>query len=295
MSDAPGVLIVGAGPTGLVMAHQLARDGIGCRLIDRAAEQSVHSKAIAIHARTLEIFQLMGIAEDFVAAGQPIGNLRLYGESGELGHVDFAATIPSRYPYVLSVPQNRTEQLLEARLRRLGVAVERGTELVDLEVHDGVVVTRLRADGREETAEFDWVIGCDGPHSTVRRALGIDFAGGTYPEHFLLADLRVSGPGNPGEARVWLHRDGVLALFPLPGGLYRLVVADAPADWTGEPGLPQCQSLVDARCPGRRRCRICAGRRCSASTGARRRGFAGTTAFCSATPPISTARSAARA
>ncbi|MBV8089701.1 MAG: FAD-dependent monooxygenase [Alphaproteobacteria bacterium] len=250
MNGSENVLIVGAGPTGLVLAHELTRDGVACRLIDKAAVRSAHSKAIAIHARTLETFQLMQIVDDFLAVGQPIDAIRLFGESDEIGHVDLASTIPSRYPFVLSVPQNQTEQILEDRLAQRGVRVERGTELTHLEPRDGGVVTRLRVDDQEQLAEFDWVMGCDGAHSRVRQALGIGFAGSTYPEHFLLADLRVAGGVDPTEARVWLHRDGVVALFPMPKDRYRLVVADAPSEWTSEPTLRQCQELVEARVPG---------------------------------------------
>jgi 2-polyprenyl-6-methoxyphenol hydroxylase-like FAD-dependent oxidoreductase len=244
------VLIVGAGPTGLVMAHELARDGVTCRLIEKAATRSTQSKAIAIHARTLETLQLMRIAEDVLAAGQPIHVLRLFSENHEVSRVDFRSTIPSHFPFVLSVPQNQTERVLEDRTAQHGVQLERDTELTHLEQRDGAVVTRLRVGDREEVAEFDWVIGCDGARSTVRQELGIGFAGSTYPEHFLLADLRLGGAADSQEARVWLHRDGVLALFPLPEGRYRLVVADAPTDWNGEPTLRQCQKLVNARLPG---------------------------------------------
>jgi 2-polyprenyl-6-methoxyphenol hydroxylase-like FAD-dependent oxidoreductase len=250
MSGLANVLIVGAGPTGLVMAHELARDGVTCRLIEKAAARSMHSKAIAIHARTLETLQLMRIADNFLGAGQPIHLLRLFSENHEIGHVDFRSTIPSRFPFVLSVPQNQTERVLEDSAAQHGVQVERDTELTHLEPRDGAVVTRLRVGDREEMAEFEWVIGCDGARSTVRQELGIGFAGSIYPEHFLLADLRVAGSADSQEARVWLHRDGVLALFPIPEGRYRLVVADAPTDWNGEPTLRQCQELVDARLLG---------------------------------------------
>jgi 2-polyprenyl-6-methoxyphenol hydroxylase-like FAD-dependent oxidoreductase len=168
MSGLANVLIVGAGPTGLVMAHELARDGVTCRLIEKAAARSTHSKAIAIHARTLETLQLMRIADNFLAAGQPIHVLRLFSENHEIGHVDFRSTIPSRFPFVLSVPQNQTERVLEDSAAQHGVQVERDTELTHLEPRGGAVVTRLRVGDREEMAEFEWVIGCDGARSTVR-------------------------------------------------------------------------------------------------------------------------------
>jgi 2-polyprenyl-6-methoxyphenol hydroxylase-like FAD-dependent oxidoreductase len=192
----------------------------------------------------------MRVADDFLAAGQPIHVLRLFSENHEIGHVDFQSTIPGHFPFVLSLPQNQTERALEDSTAQHGVQIERDTELTHLEPRDGAVMTRLQVGDREEVAEFDWVIGCDGARSMVRQELGIGFAGSTYPEHFLLAELRVGGSVDSQEAHVWLHRDGVLALFPLPEGRCRLVVADAPTGWTGEPTLRQCQELVDVRLPG---------------------------------------------
>src|SRR5215472_16411785 len=127
MNGSANVLVVGAGPTGLVMAHELARDGVACRLIDKAALRSRYSKAITIHARTLETFQLMRILDDFLAGSQAIGGLRLFSESEEIARVDLGSTIPSRYPFVLSLPQNRTAQILEDRAAQHGVHIERGT------------------------------------------------------------------------------------------------------------------------------------------------------------------------
>ncbi len=118
MSEKQDVLIVGAGPTGLVMAHEFARDGIGCRIIDKSAHASTHSKAIAIHARTLEVFELMTIVDDFMAVGKQITAVDLHGERGPIAHIGFGS-LATRYPYVLGVPQDETERILEERLARL--------------------------------------------------------------------------------------------------------------------------------------------------------------------------------
>ena len=129
MSERPKALIVGAGPTGLVMAHELARDGIQCRLIDKAPHRAMESRAIALHSRTVETFELMGLADAFLGAGHPIGGVNVYGESGRIAHAAFGM-LETRYPFVLGVPQDQTERILEERLARLGVRVERSTELV---------------------------------------------------------------------------------------------------------------------------------------------------------------------
>ena len=107
MKQVPQVLIVGAGPTGLLMAHELARDGINCRVIDKAPHRAMESRAIAIHSRTVETFELMGLADDFLSAGHRIAGVDLHSESERIAHADFGR-LYTRYPFVLGVPQDET-------------------------------------------------------------------------------------------------------------------------------------------------------------------------------------------
>ncbi len=246
MSERPKALIVGAGPTGLVMAHELARDGIQCRLIDKAPHRAMESRAIAIHSRTVETFELMRLADAFLGAGHRITGVNMYGESGRIAHAAFGM-LDTRYPFVLGVPQDETERILEERVARLGVRVERNTELVSLAQRASGVSARLRTADRVEEVEPDWLLGCDGAHSTVREQLGISFSGATYPELFVLADIKVAGDLDHAEAQVWLQREGALAFFPLPEDRWRLIITNSPPDWHGEPSLAQCQALVDER------------------------------------------------
>ncbi len=246
MKEKPKALIVGAGPTGLVMAHELARDGIQCRLIDKAPHRAMESRAIAIHSRTVETFELMALVEDFLSAGHRIAGVNVYGESGRIAHAEFGM-LDTRYPFVLGVPQDETERILEERVARLGVRVERNTELISLAQRESSVSVRLRTAGQVEEVETDWLLGCDGPHSTVREQLGISFSGGTYPEHFVLADVKVAGDLDHAEAQVWLHREGALAFFPLPEDRWRLIIINSPPDWHDEPSLAQCQAVVNER------------------------------------------------
>jgi 2-polyprenyl-6-methoxyphenol hydroxylase-like FAD-dependent oxidoreductase len=246
MSARSKALIVGAGPTGLVMAHELARDGIQCRLIDKAPHRAMESRAIAIHSRTVETFELMALVDDFLSAGHRIAGVNVYGESGRIAHAEFGM-LNTRYPFVLGVPQDETERILEERVARLGVRVERNTELISLAHRESGVSVRLRTAGQVEEVETDWLLGCDGAHSTVREQLGISFSGGTYPEHFVLADVKVAGDLDHAEAQVWLHREGGLAFFPLPEDRWRLIIINSPPDWHDEPGLAQCQALVNER------------------------------------------------
>jgi 2-polyprenyl-6-methoxyphenol hydroxylase-like FAD-dependent oxidoreductase len=158
--------------------------------------------------------------------------------------------LETRYPYVLGVPQDETERILEEHVAQHAVRVERNTELVALEQHASRVSARLRVADRTEEVEADWLLGCDGAHSTVREQLGIAFSGATYPEHFVLADIQVAGALDHAEAQVWLHRVGALAFFPLPQDRWRLIITNSPTDWRAEPSLAQCQALVDERGPG---------------------------------------------
>ena len=217
-----------------------------CRLIDKAPHRATESRAIAIHSRTVETFELMRLADAFVGAGQRIEGVNIYGESGRIAHAAFGM-LDTRYPFVLGVPQDETERILEERLATLGVRVERNTELISLVQRDSGVSARLRAGERVEEVETDWLLGCDGAHSTVREQLGISFSGATYPELFVLADIKVAGDLDHAEAQVWLQRDGALAFFPLPEDRWRLIITNSPPDWHGEPSLPQCQALVDER------------------------------------------------
>ena len=246
MTQLAKVLIVGAGPTGLTIAHELARDGITCRVVDKSAHRATESRAIAIHPRTIETFELMGLAEDFMLAGHRITGVSLYGQSERIAHAGFGM-LETRYPFVLGVPQDETERILEERVVQRGVRVERNTELVALTQHDSGVSARLRTGGTIEDVEVDWLLGCDGAHSAVRDHLAIPFSGSTYPEQFALADVKVAGDIDHAEGQVWLHRDGALAFFPLPEDRWRLIVVNSPADWPDKPSLAQCQALLDER------------------------------------------------
>jgi 2-polyprenyl-6-methoxyphenol hydroxylase-like FAD-dependent oxidoreductase len=246
MSNNPKLLIVGAGPTGLALAHELARAGVDCRLVDKTAHRTTQSRAIAIHPRTIETLELMGVADAFLAAGQRITGVDLNGNGGSIAHVAFAS-LETRYPYVLGVPQDETERILEEHVAKLGIAVERGTELTGLTRRDGLILAQLRGQGGVEEVAADWVLGCDGAHSAVRDQLGVGFAGATYAEHFVLADIIVAGDLDHNKAAVWLAADGAVALFPLPHDRWRLIVTNAPPEWQAEPKIEQCQTLLDQR------------------------------------------------
>lgn len=226
------VLIVGAGPTGLVLALWLTRHGVRVRIIDKTAEPGTTSRAVAVQARTLELYRQVGLADAVVEAGVKVAGANFWVQGAR------AARIPlqhlgegvSPFPYALTYPQDAHERLLIERLEALGVKVERRTELVRFEQHpESVRAILKRADGAEEICEAAYLAGCDGAHSTVRETLGIGFAGDTYSGVFYVADVDAAGPAADGEIHVDFEEADFLAVFPLKGtGRMRLV---GPIRW----------------------------------------------------------------
>ena len=226
------VLIVGAGPTGLVLALWLKRRGIAVRIIDKTAEPGTTSRALVVHARTLELYRQLGLADQVVERGLKFTavNLWVRGKAAaraELGDLGRGVT---PFPELLIFPQDQHERLLIAHLQRAGVAVERRTELVGFEPRGEQIVARTKsADGVESVDEVAYLVGCDGAHSRVREVLGIGFPGGTYERVFYVADVEMSGPASTPELHLALDDADFLAVFPMKGvGAGRVIGAIRP-------------------------------------------------------------------
>ncbi|HEX4767816.1 MAG TPA: FAD-dependent monooxygenase [Lichenihabitans sp.] len=221
------VLIVGAGPTGLVLALWLSKLGTKVRLIDTTAEPGTTSRALAVHARTLELYRQLDLADAVVEAGHtvPAVNLWVRGrKEAEVSFTDIGADL-TPYPFLHIFPQDEHERLLIDRLETFGVTVERRTELVGY-VDDGHRVTaRLRGpSGAEERCGAHYIAGCDGASSRVRHVMGVEFPGGTYQRLFYVADVDASGPPIDGKLHIDLDEADFLAVFPLAGrGRARLI------------------------------------------------------------------------
>jgi 2-polyprenyl-6-methoxyphenol hydroxylase-like FAD-dependent oxidoreductase len=214
------VLIVGAGPTGLMLANQLGRRGVRAMIIDRHNGPAQQTRAMGVQARTLEIYDRLGIAEPALQLGARAMGANMWAEGRR------AARIPvgemgrslSPYPFILLLGQDDNERLLNAKLREWDMAVDWNTELMALEQKPGHVVATLRLPGggsRQVTAA--WVAGCDGSRSPVRELCGIGFPGAPYEHVFFVADTVATGDMVPDELNVYLWKQGFHLFFPMRG------------------------------------------------------------------------------
>jgi 2-polyprenyl-6-methoxyphenol hydroxylase-like FAD-dependent oxidoreductase len=221
MDSVTEVLVVGAGPTGLMLAGDLARAGLGCTVLERRAEESNLTRAFAVHARTLELLDARGLADDLVATGARVGGLRVFGQL----EVDLSR-LPTRFPYVLVTPQYHTEGVLEAYASAFGAQIVRGADVVDLRQDtDGVELEVRCEDGNLSTRRAMYAIGADGVGSTIRQALALPFPGHSAVQSVMLADVQLSEA--PEEVlTVNAAGDGFSFLAPFGDGWYRVIAWD---------------------------------------------------------------------
>ena len=220
------VLIVGAGPTGLVLALRLARHGVPFRIVSQDSGPGQASRAMVVQARTLEFYAQLGLADEVVARGIKVETAHLVERGADAAAIslrDIGAGV-SPFPFALSFPQDDHERFLVERLAALGIKVEWNTRLEDFSERDGHVRAELRREGSgEEVCEAEYLCGCDGAHSAVRRRLGLGFAGGPYNQRFYVADVRLA---RPPAAELLFHVGARSLLVVLPvrsTGMWRLI------------------------------------------------------------------------
>jgi 2-polyprenyl-6-methoxyphenol hydroxylase-like FAD-dependent oxidoreductase len=221
------VLVVGAGPTGLVLALWLRCQGVGVRIIDRTDAPGTTSRALAVQARTLELYRQLDLAGPVLERGHKVPAVNLWARGARAARVAFGSVGErlTPFPFLAIYPQDEHERLLIERLLQLGVAVERRTELTDFtDLGDRVRVELRAADGKKESSEARYLAGCDGARSLVREGLGVGFPGGTYRQVFYVADIEGTGAPINGELHVDLDEADFLGVFPLAGaGRARLI------------------------------------------------------------------------
>jgi 2-polyprenyl-6-methoxyphenol hydroxylase-like FAD-dependent oxidoreductase len=249
----PEVVVVGAGPVGLVAACELARRGIRIRVIDKLAEPTSESRAIAIHSRSLDMFDRMGIVDELIATGVKSTGMKMLSNNSELCHVQFGR-VDSAFPFSLLTPQTETERVLRERLATLGVTVDRGVELVDLtQDADGAHLTLRGTAGATETLTTAWVIAADGAHSTSRHLVGAKLTGSFKGERFILGDCDADSDMNGESMYTVFAPEGPVMMMPMRDGRARLMaeIHDEPgAALNLHPTQDALQRILDERVGG---------------------------------------------
>jgi 2-polyprenyl-6-methoxyphenol hydroxylase-like FAD-dependent oxidoreductase len=255
-TQTPDVLVVGAGPVGLVAAAELARRGVRVRVIDKLAQPTDQSRAIAVHARSLDMFDRMGIVDEMVSTGIKAIAMQLYAGRSKLFRVPLGG-VDSAFPFTLTTAQTETERVLDDHLQSLGVTVERGVELVAL-TQDGPNVKEAHAtlrhqDGLTELVTVPWVIGADGAHSAVRKMVGTNLAGSFVGQRFLLGDVDAEHSLDMDSMHTFFAPDGPVVVLPMAGGRMRFLaeVRDAPGTAMNKnPTQDELQAILDRRIGG---------------------------------------------
>jgi 2-polyprenyl-6-methoxyphenol hydroxylase-like FAD-dependent oxidoreductase len=212
------VIVVGAGPAGLLLAGDLAGEGVSCALLERRPKRSGLTRAFTVHARTLEELDARGVADELVASGTPVSELRLFASAA----LDLSR-LPSRFPYMLVTPQYKTERVLEDRARRKGADIRYGSEVTGLTQHPDGVEVKVRQDGNQDrVVRAGWVVGTDGMHSTVRHAVGLPFPGRPVVHSVMLAEVRLTQPP-PSALTVNSTGDAFALIAPFGDGFYRVI------------------------------------------------------------------------
>jgi 2-polyprenyl-6-methoxyphenol hydroxylase-like FAD-dependent oxidoreductase len=248
----PDVIVVGAGPVGLVAGCELARHGVRVRVIDKLAQPTDQSRAIAVHARSLDMFDRMGIVDEMLGTGIKAIAMHVYAGGRKLFSVPLGE-VDSAFPFTLTTAQTESERVLGEHLQSLGVTVERGVELVALSQDDEGAHLTLQRGASTERVTASWVIGADGAHSTVRKMLGTKLAGSFVGERFLLGDVDAQHNLDLDSMHTFFSPDGPVIVLPMRDGRMRFLaeVHDAAATRSNmNPTQDELQAILDRRIGG---------------------------------------------
>ncbi|MGV9457383.1 FAD-dependent monooxygenase [Streptomyces sp. NPDC003635] len=234
------VIIAGAGPTGLMLAGELAMAGVRCRVVERRQDRTRESRALGLHGRTMEVLNMRGLAEEVLARANPIPRVRvsLGGSLFDMSRLD------TDYGQLTIIPQGETEEILEKRATELGVVVDRGVKVTDCRQEGPVVRCTLEQDGRVWEESASWLVGCDGSRSRVREAMGAEFTGATYPYTIIVADVKLGTPLDD-QLLIRVGRAGLVVATDFGNGWYRMGVIDRDKPWSDDPvTLPEVEQTL---------------------------------------------------
>lgn len=214
MNASTEVLIVGAGPCGLTAAAFLAHYGVKVRIIDKKSQQTSTSNAIGIQARTLELFEEIGVSSVMTERSLCCSKVNVLKNSNHLGYFDFGC-VDTDYPFICGIPQNETETILIDYLKSKNVNVEYGTELISFEKTQLGVITQIKGQNGTIQVDYPWMIAADGYHSQIRENCKIDFVGGDFNYHFIMIDAKIKNGDFPAKELVLASNDQI-SMFAFP-------------------------------------------------------------------------------
>ena len=241
------VLIVGAGPVGLFLANECARRDLRWRIVEARSTQSVHSKALAIFPRTLEILDMAGLVGPFMDVANRVTSVAVVADGRTLAHMPFAPE-ESPYPLIAMVPQDVSERLLAEQLQRRGGTVEYDTSFVSAVQDDDVVNVTLDHKGARSEVTAAFVVGCDGAHSAVRHLLKLPFEGAQYDALFMLADVQTNDALPANQLQLCPSEFGPVAIFPMSATRRRIVATIETAEGDA-PSLDLVRRIISQRAP----------------------------------------------
>lgn len=241
------VIIVGAGPTGLALGAELARQGVDALILDRLAEGRNTSRAAVVQARTLEVLDQLGVTERLLAVGLRVPIFRVREHGRVLSTISFC-DLETRFPFTLMCPQDQTETILLERLRELGGCVQRPCTVSRVAQDESRVEVEYTGLERTETVEAQWLVACNGAHSTVREQCSMAFEGGTYDEDFVLADVEMQWPLGREEVTLFSSGKWLMVVAPLPSNRFRVVATTENASEI--PSTEEVARLLAERGPG---------------------------------------------
>jgi 2-polyprenyl-6-methoxyphenol hydroxylase-like FAD-dependent oxidoreductase len=236
------VLVVGAGPTGLLLAAELQRRGVACRIIDAQPAPLHWDRATVVHPRSLEVFESLGILEPVLAAGVKQRRVLIHSAGQVLGEIDLSLS-GSRHAFCLGLSEEVTESILTDYLRKQGGDVIRSSRLVEFEDNPDGLVATIQRDGATERVSVRWVVGCDGFHSSARKWAGIELKGQDIPEPWAVFDATTTGWPLSYEANYGYLDEVVVILTSLPGRRWRVYL---------RPSGPNSDLVADASATVRR-------------------------------------------